>query len=129
MKLRCVSPVIANEDETNLRQVSNNALRLCLVAPLRLTLVMRVLIIGAGYVGLPLAAELARRGHDVSSLRRTPPPALQTAGIKSLCADITQPGTLAKLPGDFDWIVNCVASGGGGAEDYRQVYLEGMRNV
>ncbi len=92
---------------------------------------MRVLIIGTGYVGLPLGAELARRGHAVSGLRRDASAAqtLQQAGIKPLRADITQPGELTKLPRDFDWVVNCVASGGGGAEDYRRVYLQGMRNV
>src|SRR6185312_5345502 len=29
----------------------------------------------------------------------------------------------------FDWVVNCVASGGGSAEEYRRTYLQGMRNV
>jgi nucleoside-diphosphate-sugar epimerase len=106
-------------------------LHLCLVLPLRLTLSMRVLIIGAGYIGVPLAAELARGGHDVSGLRRDPSTAaaLHAAGIKPLFADITQPATLAKLPRDFDWVVNCVASGGGGAEDYRRTYLTGMQHV
>jgi nucleoside-diphosphate-sugar epimerase len=92
---------------------------------------MRVLIVGAGYVGLPLGAELARRGHDVSGLRRDPSAAaaFQSAGIKPLVADITQPAALARLPREFDWVVNCVASGGGGVESYRQIYVEGMRNL
>jgi nucleoside-diphosphate-sugar epimerase len=92
---------------------------------------MRVLIIGSGYVGQPLGAELARRGHEVSALRRNRAAAgdLQAAGIKPLFADITQAGELAPLPREFDWVVNCVASGGGGAEDYRRVYVEGMRNL
>lgn len=92
---------------------------------------MRALIIGCGYVGLPLGAELVRCGHEVFGLRRTHSTAheLERAGIKPLFADITQSETLAKLPRDFDWVVNCVASGGGSAEDYRRVYLEGMRNV
>jgi len=98
---------------------------------LRLTLFMRVLIIGTGYLGLPLGAELARRGHEVSGLRRdaSGAPALAAAGMQPMIADITQAATLANLRSDFDWVVNCVASGGGGAEEYRRVYLEGMRNV
>ena len=92
---------------------------------------MRVLILGAGYIGLPLAAELAGRGHDVSALRRDPSGAgaMRALGIKPLFADITQPGSLAGLPRTFDWVVNCVASGGGDLADYRATYLAGMRNV
>lgn len=92
---------------------------------------MRVLIIGTGYVGFPLGAELARRGHDVSGLRRnvSTAEALRAAGLKPLLADITRRDELLKLPHDFDWVVNCVAAGGGGAEEYRRVYVQGMRNV
>ena len=92
---------------------------------------MRVLIVGCGYVGLPLGAELVQRGHEVSGLRRSAlaESELRAAGITPLHADITQPETLAKLPRDFDWVVNCSASGGGSAEDYRKVYLDGNRNL
>ena len=92
---------------------------------------MRVLIVGCGYVGLPLGAELARQGHEVFGLRRSAlaEAEMKAAGITPFHADITQPETLAKLPRDFDWVVNCTASGGGGADDYRKVYLEGNRNL
>jgi len=92
---------------------------------------MRALIVGCGYVGLPLGKELARQGHEVSGLRRSAlaEAEMKAAGITPLHADITQPETLAKLPRDFDWVVNCAASGGGGAEDYRKIYLEGNRNL
>jgi len=92
---------------------------------------MRVLIVGCGYVGLPLGKELARQGHTVFGLRRSAlaEAELQAAGITPLHADITQPATLVKLPHDFDWVVNCTASGGGGADDYRKIYLEGNRNL
>jgi len=90
---------------------------------------LRVLIIGCGYAGLPLGVELVRRGHEVHGLRRHAPEALRSAGITPLQADVTRPETLARLPGHFDWVVNCAASGGGGAEEYRQLYLEGNRNL
>ncbi len=90
---------------------------------------MRVLIVGCGYVGLPLGAEMVRQGHEVFGLRRSAAEELQAAGIKPLLADITQPESLTKLPRNFDWVVNCVASGGGSADDYRKIYLEGNRNL
>ncbi|HEX5223020.1 MAG TPA: NAD-dependent epimerase/dehydratase family protein [Verrucomicrobiae bacterium] len=91
---------------------------------------MRVLIVGCGYIGLPLGAELVRQGHTVFGLRRTADDAeLKAAGITPLRADITRAETLIDLPRDFDWVVNCAASGGGDAEAYRQLYLEGNRNL
>ena len=92
---------------------------------------MKCLIVGCGYVGLPLGAELVRLGHEVSGLRRSTSAEaeLKAAGIKPLIVDITRPETLAKLPSGFDWVVNCVSSTGGNAEDYRQVYLQGTRNL
>ncbi len=92
---------------------------------------MRVLIIGAGYVGLPLGAELVRQGHEVWGLRRTPEGEadLLAAGLKPVVGDVTVPGNLASLPGPFDWVVNTVASNKGGLDEYRQVYLEGTHNL
>jgi len=92
---------------------------------------MRVLIVGCGYVGLPLGAELVRLGHEVSGLRRSASAEseLKSAGIQPLLADVTKLDDLKKLPHKFDWVVNCVASGGGRAEDYRRVYWQGTRNL
>lgn len=90
---------------------------------------MKVLVIGCGYMGLPLGAELANRGHEVFGLRRSGADSLSAAGITPLIADISDFSTLSALPAQYDWVVNCVASSGGGAADYRHVYLEGTRNL
>lgn len=92
---------------------------------------MRVLIIGCGYVGLALGEELVRLGHQVFGVRRTADAnaELEAKGIVPLAADITRPEELARLPGPFDWAVNCVSSTKGGPEVYRQVYLDGTRNL
>jgi len=92
---------------------------------------MRVLIVGCGYVGLPLGRELAKLGHEVFGLRRSASAdaELRAAGLTPLHADITRPETLSQLPKQLDWVVNCTASGGGAPEDYRRVYLEGTRNL
>ncbi len=92
---------------------------------------MRVLIVGCGYVGLPLGAELAGRGHEVFGLRRSADAdaALKAARISPLHADISRYESLAALPTGFDWVVNCAASGGGDADAYRQLYLQGTQNL
>jgi nucleoside-diphosphate-sugar epimerase len=92
---------------------------------------MRVLIVGCGYVGLPLGSELLRQGHEVFGVRRSREgaQAVQAAGIEPIVADIAQPIAPGTLPGTFDWVVNCVASGGGNADDYRSTYRDGMRHL
>src|SRR5262245_30944220 len=92
---------------------------------------MRVLIVGCGYVGLPLGAELVKQGHDVFGLRRSDAASteLSAAGIHPLTADITRPDDLSKLPAPFEWVVNTVSSSKGGTEEYRAVYLQGTRNL
>lgn len=92
---------------------------------------MRVLIIGCGYVGLPLGADLKSKGHEVWGLRRSAANDAEMAacGMVPLHGDITELATLEQLPTGFDWVVNCVATSGGGVEDYRRVYLEGTRNL
>ena len=92
---------------------------------------MRVLIVGVGYVGLPLGAELVRQGHEVHGLRRSAAlfEALRHAGIQPLIADISRAETLAALPNDFDWVVNCAATGGGSVADYQRLYHDGTRNL
>jgi nucleoside-diphosphate-sugar epimerase len=92
---------------------------------------MRVLIVGCGYVGVSLGAELARQGHEVFGMRRTTEGVeeLQSAGIKPVAADITNAADLAGVPGPFDWVVNCVSSDRGGVEEYRRVYVDGTRNL
>src|SRR5262249_7296633 len=92
---------------------------------------MRVLIVGCGYVGLPLGAELIKQGHEVYGVRRSAhaEAALTAAGIKPLVADITRRDDLARLPGPFDAVVNCVSSNRGGLPEYRQVFLDGTRHL
>lgn len=92
---------------------------------------MRVLIVGCGYVGLPLGVELVGLGHEVFGLRRSTggEEELTRAGITPLVGDVTDPASLAALPGPFDWVINCVSSTKGGADEYRSVYLEGTRNL
>jgi nucleoside-diphosphate-sugar epimerase len=92
---------------------------------------MRVLVIGCGYVGLPLAAQLARLGHEVIGIRRSSAAdeLLKKSGVRPLRADITRPEELASIELPFDLIVNLVSSSKGGLSEYRKVYLEGTRTL
>jgi nucleoside-diphosphate-sugar epimerase len=91
---------------------------------------MRVLIVGCGYVGMPLGAEFVRLGHEVFGLRRnmSAESELKAVGIQPIFADVTKPEELKELPCEFDWIVNCVAAGGD-AENYREIYFDGTKNL
>jgi nucleoside-diphosphate-sugar epimerase len=92
---------------------------------------MRVLIVGCGYVGAALGAELVRQGHEVFGLRRScgAVAELTAVGIKPLVGDIAQSAQLSKLSAGYDWVVNCVSSSGGGEEGYRSTYLNGTCNL
>jgi nucleoside-diphosphate-sugar epimerase len=92
---------------------------------------MRALILGCGYVGMALGSELIKAGHEVYGLRRNQMHAedLERTGIHPLVADITRPKELEGLPQNYDWVINCISSSGGGVSDYRAVYLEGMRRL
>jgi nucleoside-diphosphate-sugar epimerase len=80
---------------------------------------------------MALGKELARRGHEVFGLQRSADVSgeLAKAGINPLIADVTQPASLAALPPEFDWVVNCISSAHGGANDYRRVYLQGAQHL
>jgi len=92
---------------------------------------MQTLIVGCGYVGKALGEQLARQGHKVFGLKRTDDDQkeLKSVGIVPLKGDVTKRADLEKLPAEYDWVLNCVSSSRGDADDYRAVYLEGTRNL
>ena len=92
---------------------------------------MRTLIAGCGYVGLELGRQLMQQGHKVWGLCRTDNTAaiLSAAGLLPLAADITRPETLAAIAPEFDWVVFCASATGGGLEEYRDIYVDGLRNL
>jgi nucleoside-diphosphate-sugar epimerase len=88
---------------------------------------MRVLVIGCGYVGQPLAEKLVAGGHEVFALSRKPPELPGT--IVPIVCDITRADEVRSLPRDIDALINTASSSKGGVEEYRSVYLEGTRNL
>ncbi len=87
---------------------------------------VRTLIVGCGYVGTALGAQLASAGHGVYGLRRSPAAAdeLSRTGIQPLTGDASCAADLARLPGAFDWVVNVVGASGSEEGDYRRAYVD-----
>ncbi len=91
------------------------------------------MIFGAGYVGTEVARQAVARGLHVIALTRNVAKAevLRALGATVVVADLA--GDVwhdhPVLAGGADFALNCVSSGGGGADGYRRSYVEGMRSV
>jgi nucleoside-diphosphate-sugar epimerase len=91
----------------------------------------RILIAGCGYVG-ESAADLFHSGgwtvegwvHSKQSAAR-----LSVKPYSIRVIDVSQRGDVAKRAGAFDAVIHCASSRGGDAEAYRQIYLNGVRNL
>jgi len=92
---------------------------------------MRVLIVGCGYVGVALGAELVEQGHMVWGMRRSHrnDAELAAAGIVPLAVDITDPRGLFGLSPNYDWVVHCVSASGGGVSGYEALYVRGTGHL
>jgi nucleoside-diphosphate-sugar epimerase len=73
---------------------------------------MRVLIVGCGYVGLPLGAALVGQGHQVVGIRRVAggEVAMREAGMEPWIGDITA-DSIALPEGRFDAVVFSASAG------------------
>jgi len=88
----------------------------------------KILIIGCGAIGTGLAVMLSAQGHDVTGVKRSPPPVSDTL-IHYCSADITSAKDLEKLSGDFDALFFIVSADGRTEQSYRDVYETGLANV
>lgn len=89
----------------------------------------RVLLIGAGDLGLRAARLLLARGDEVWALRRNPPDASGEAGPRWLRADLALPGTLNALPAGVTRLVWCPAPDRREPDAYEAVFGRGLRHV
>lgn len=94
-----------------------------------------ILVAGCGYLGMALARLALEQGRGVLGLchRESSAQALRDSGIPARAVDLSDSSEIAALAKEWPagtGIVHCAASGrGGGADAYRAVYLEGMRNL
>lgn len=91
----------------------------------------QTLIIGCGYVGLPLAEAFRASGDVVTGWVRSEESAgeLRANGFTHVIAGSVADEAYWRELGRFDAIVHCASSGGGGAPAYREVYLEGVKQM
>jgi len=82
----------------------------------------RLLIAGYGFLGEALEARFLSAGWTVDKLNRS--------GVDScLSCDLSSREDVANLSEEYDLIIHCASSGGGGEESYRKIYLQGVGNL
>ena len=87
---------------------------------------MRILVIGCGYVGLPLAQTLARMGHQVHGTRRSE---FSAADVTPHALDVTDPSSFEAIPKDFDVIYYTPSSSRGDASVHQAVFVDGTAHL
>ena len=96
---------------------------------------MEILVAGGdGFIGRPLTAELAERGHDVTAMSRSAPEEPLPEGVTHEQGDVTDADSLDAVVDGHDAVVNLVAlsplfSPSGGEKNHFAVHLEGTRNL
>ena len=91
----------------------------------------RLVIFGCGYVGSAVAERAMAGGAAVTAVTRNLEAAarLRARGIAAVVADLASDVWHPTVPSAPDFALNCVSSGGGDVEAYRQSYLAGMESV
>ena len=82
----------------------------------------RLLIAGFGFLGVALKDRFSTAGWTVDSLTRS-------GADGSRVCDLSDAEAVACLNGEYDLIIHCAATRGGGEDAYRSVYLNGCRNL
>lgn len=90
-----------------------------------------VLIIGCGYLGRRLGAELMRAGYRVRGMTRSEEhaKAIQAGGIEPVVGDVTQAETLPRALADAAIVYHMLGGMRGTADELRCLHVEGTRNV
>lgn len=88
---------------------------------------VRVLIAGAGDIGTRLGLRLARAGHEVFALRRSP--ASLPSELRPIAGDLSDSATLVEVPSDLTHIVYTAAADQATEAAYERAYVRGLANV
>jgi len=91
-----------------------------------------LVIFGCGYIGSAVAAEARSRGWRVTAMTRNARKAAAIegeTGARCIVGELTADGWHDQIAEPADLVLNCTGSGGGGVENYRRSYVEGMRSI
>jgi nucleoside-diphosphate-sugar epimerase len=85
---------------------------------------VKLLLCGHGYLGHAVSREFAEAGWEVVATSRS-------GREGSIPCDLSDANAVRRLSAEQapDFIVHCASSGGGGADAYRAVYLEGCHHL
>jgi nucleoside-diphosphate-sugar epimerase len=91
----------------------------------------RILIAGCGYVGQATADLFHAAGWAVEGWTHSAGSAakLSAKPYPVYAVDIANKAEVGARVGTFDAIIHCASSGGGDADAYREIYLNGARNL
>ena len=91
----------------------------------------RILIAGCGYIGQAAADLFHAAGWAVEGWTRSTESAarLSAKPYPVRGVDVSGRAQVAECAKTFDAVIHCASSSGGDAEMYRQVYLDGARNL
>lgn len=91
----------------------------------------RVLIAGCGYLGVATADLFQAAQWEVEGWTRSEQSAAELSGkpYRVGAVDLADLDAVARAGGDFELVIHCASSRGGGAESYRRIYFEGARNL
>lgn len=90
----------------------------------------KTLVIGCGYVGLPLALRLKEAGQEITVWVHSAKSAegLAIHGFQQVVVgSVADEKAWDSLKGNFDLVIHCASSGRGGEAAYGEVFLQGAR--
>jgi nucleoside-diphosphate-sugar epimerase len=92
----------------------------------------KTLIIGCGYIGLPLALELKKLGHEITAWVNSEATAASLAPhgfARIITGSVAHDRDWIAVDADCELVVHCASSGRRGEEAYAEVFLEGASRM
>jgi len=88
----------------------------------------RILVVGCGKIGYPVAQALAADGHDICGVKRTLSETIDPA-IDWFGLDIRDAVAVAELPTDFDQVIIVLTPAARSVDGYQQIYQQGLDHL